>query len=163
KVDIEQDQVGRLADRLAQPIRAIRGGVDLVVAVALELEPQRQRDVRVVLDDEDPCHVLWSGSLSAESAGCLITRPSAMKTICSPMFVAWSPIRSKYFATNIRRNARVIVLGSSIMYERSSRKTCSMRSSRSSSIAMTARAAVGSRCTKASSAPRTICCARRAM
>src|SRR4029450_1598701 len=66
------------------------------------------------------------------------------------MLVAWSATRSRKRETRMSRMARGMVLGSSIMNVRSSRKICSFRASTASSSPHTWRASWVSRATNAS-------------
>src|SRR5713226_9334749 len=66
----------------------------------------------------------------------------------SAILVAWSATRSMKREMRMRRMARGMVLGSSIMKVRSSRKSCSLSASTSASSAHTLRASAVSRATK---------------
>src|SRR6266536_3350001 len=81
----------------------------------------------------------------------------------SAILVAWSATRSMKREMRMSRMARGMVLGSSIMKVRSSRKSCSLRASTSASSAHTLRASSVSRATKASRLSLTMCWAFSAM
>src|SRR6267378_7416211 len=77
----------------------------------------------------------------------------------SAMFVAWSATRSRKREIRMRRIARGIVFGSSIMNVRSSRKICSFKASTSGSSPQTFRASSVSRLTNESRLSFTMLCA----